>query len=163
MGLERERPRHSTHANLRLVSKAACREVDAVCAAAHWVAGGYGGAPPATAEGVIAAARALAKTPNLTQLDLDALSGPELEQLLGLLAGAGTARPSTVARVRELSPDPLQWLQDGGGGPPHGVDGACALLRSLAHLPSLQVSGARCWPCTGVPACVCGGGGQWTG
>jgi hypothetical protein len=131
-----------THVDLRPVSKACSRAVDAVLKKknARWVPS-LKGAPPMTPDGVEAAARALGKTPSLTQLRLHDLRGTELEQLLGRLAGAGTAQlsqPSTIARVQKLSFNP-PLVEEGEGRPLFSVDGSCALLRSLAHLPSLQV------------------------
>jgi hypothetical protein len=151
-------PPHGTHLDLRAVSKACCREVDAAIEGARWVAS-WEAAPPMTADGVEAAARALGKAPNLTQLRLFEIGGAELEQLLGRLAGAGTAaQPSTIARVQELLVEPPP-VEEGEDSPLFGVDGSCALLRSLAHLPSLQVGQGAAVRGRGVTWAV----GRWGG
>jgi hypothetical protein len=134
------------HLDLRLLNKACCRAVDGGITGGRWTPT-HNGAPPTTSHGVTAAARALSKTPNLTQLRLFDIGGAEVEQLLARLAGAGTAQASTIARVQKLSvnPSPLpRGTSTGDDSSLFGVDGTCALLRSLAHLPSLQVGAGGC-------------------
>jgi hypothetical protein len=72
----------------------------------------------------------LAKSPRLTELICRDPSGPELEQLL---ATAAALQPSPVAGVQRLEVQTVLF------GLPGAKCGLRALLRSLAHLPSLQV------------------------
>ncbi len=75
---------------------------------------------------VVPVARRLAKLTRLVELSCVGPSGTELEQLI---ATAAAAQPSAVAGVRRLAVHTGDVR----------VPGLAALLRSLAHLPSLQV------------------------
>jgi hypothetical protein len=86
-------------------------------------------------------ARRLAKLPCLAEVTCSGPGGAELEQLM---ARAAAAHPSALAGVKRLEVHGCSGGQNESGvcGP-----GLPALLRSLAHLPGLQV---RCWGVSGV-------------
>jgi hypothetical protein len=96
-------------------------------------------------------ARRLARLPRLTAVNCCDPSGPELEQLL---ATAAARQPSAVAGVQTLE---LDCSTSGAGEGGVFGPGLPALLRSLAHLPSLQVgpvADTRGWACSWCFACV---------
>jgi hypothetical protein len=136
--LEARSARHDWR-RLRLVSTAVCRAVDA-------------GITSATAtSGLDTVVRCLSKTPNLIRLRLHGLCGTGLEALLLRLAGAGTI----IARVQELhvrGPVAVPGVLGGG---------LCELLRSLAHLPILQVRARERPACNLACSLVCLAGGGW--
>jgi hypothetical protein len=123
----------------RRAAAPACLEVD-VDARQE---GGHGG-PAYQAAPMV---RRLAKAPALTELHCSNPRGAELEQLL---AGAAAAQPSAVAGVQRLvvhCESSVRCL------PGIYNAGLPALLRSLAHLPSLQVRLRGCGARTRLSAC----------
>ncbi len=123
-----DRPSHA----LRLVSKA-CREavdgaatrsrLDFPCARSRM-------AGPGGCAWLVPMVRRLARLTRLAELTCCDPSGEELEQLL---SGAAALQPSPVAGVQRLEVCTASAEADVFG------PGLPALLRSLAHLPSLQV------------------------
>jgi hypothetical protein len=96
--------------------------------------------------------RRLARLPRLAEVTCWGPGGAELEQLLAM---AAAAHPSALAGVQRLDVHGCS-----GGRNESGVcgPGLPALLRSLAHLPGLQV---RCWGSAVCPCnSLCWGGGE---
>jgi hypothetical protein len=101
-----------------------------------WLVGGQGG-PARQAAPMV---RRLAKAPALTGLHCTNPRGAELEQLL---AGAAAAQPSAVAGVQRLVVH-AYGRRSAHASPDVFGPGLPALLRSLAHLPRLQVRARGC-------------------
>jgi hypothetical protein len=128
---------------LRLVGKSCCEAVDS---AAGSLRVGFGMGGQAWVDAVV---RRMGKLPRLAGVKFCDPSGVELEQLL---ATAAAWQPSAVAGVQRLEVCRTSADADMFG------PGLPALLRSLAHLPSLQVgpvADTRGWACSWCFACAC--------